>query len=94
MVDGAPAAVTFIETDREGSRLQQRHGHAPRVSCAEVSLRSPSAPRCQRAAAHGVTRVYTGNDVTNAPMQAINRRLGYAPHSTVLNWAKNRRQLR
>ena len=32
--------------------------------------------------------VYTGNDVTNAPMQAINRKLGYEPCSTILSWAK------
>jgi len=27
--------------------------------------------------------------VTNAPMQAINRKLGYVPCSTMLSWAKN-----
>ena len=26
---------------------------------------------------HGIDRVYTGNDATNAPMLAVNRRLGY-----------------
>jgi GNAT superfamily N-acetyltransferase len=31
------------------------------------------------AAARGVTRVFTSNDETNAPMLAVNRRLGYRP---------------
>jgi len=35
-----------------------------------------------------LTRVYTGNDDTNAPMLAINRRLGYEPCSTMSTWTK------
>jgi GNAT superfamily N-acetyltransferase len=31
------------------------------------------------AAGHGVEQVATGNDETNAPMRAVNRRLGYEP---------------
>ncbi len=38
-----------------------------------------------RAAAAGITRVVTHNDETNAPMLAINRRLGYEP-LTVCRW--------
>jgi len=29
--------------------------------------------------AHGITQIATRNDETNAPMLAINRRLGYQP---------------
>jgi hypothetical protein len=36
----------------------------------------------------GVTTVYTGNDETNAPMLAINRRLGYRACSTMSTWTK------
>jgi RimJ/RimL family protein N-acetyltransferase len=42
-----------------------------------------------RAAQLGITAVYTGNDVTNEAMQAINRNLGYEPCSTMLSWARN-----
>ena len=42
------------------------------------------------AAAVGITRVVTQNDDTNAPMLAINRRLGYGQlstgHAWVLEW--------
>ena len=31
------------------------------------------------AAANGITRMLTFNDATNAPMLAVNRRLGYEP---------------
>jgi len=28
---------------------------------------------------HGIQYIYTGNDLTNAPMLAINRKLGFQP---------------
>ena len=36
------------------------------------------------AAANGITRVSTANDDTNAPMLAINARLGYEPLGRLL----------
>jgi RimJ/RimL family protein N-acetyltransferase len=33
----------------------------------------------QWAAANGITQMFTTNDEANAPMLAINRRLGYTP---------------
>jgi GNAT superfamily N-acetyltransferase len=40
------------------------------------------------AAAHGATMMATHNDETNAPMLAINRRLGYAPAGRRVEWRK------
>ena len=40
------------------------------------------------AARLGVTRVITDNDRTNTPMLALNRRLGFSPHSAVLSWTR------
>jgi RimJ/RimL family protein N-acetyltransferase len=42
------------------------------------------------AAAAGITRVVTQNDETNAPMLAINERLGYRPFATSHAWVLER----
>ena len=42
------------------------------------------------AAAAGITRVMTQNDTTNAPMLAINARLGYQPFSVGHAWVLER----
>ena len=43
-----------------------------------------------RAAAVGITRVITQNDDTNAPMLAINARLGYEQFSIAHTWVLER----
>ena len=40
------------------------------------------------AARRGVTRVTTENDRTNAPMLALNERLGFRPYSALLSWTR------
>jgi hypothetical protein len=42
----------------------------------------------QWAAANGITMMATNNDETNAPMLAINRRLGYVPGGRRVEWLK------
>jgi RimJ/RimL family protein N-acetyltransferase len=37
---------------------------------------------------HGVTSMQTNNDETNAPMLAINRRLGYRPAGRRVEWVR------
>ena len=41
------------------------------------------------AAAHGVVMMSTSNDETNAPMLAINRRLGYKPAGRRVEYVKD-----
>ena len=43
-----------------------------------------------RAAKAGITRAITQNDDSNAPMLAINRRLGYEPFATRHGWTLDR----
>jgi GNAT superfamily N-acetyltransferase len=89
VVDGTPAAVTFIQTDRgRGRGTNNGTGTLPEYRGRGLATLAKRAS-LSRAAGLGVTAVYTGNDVTNAPMQAINRKLGYTPCSTMLNWAKD-----
>jgi RimJ/RimL family protein N-acetyltransferase len=40
------------------------------------------------AAASGITSIATANDETNAPMLAINQRLGYRPYSELLSFVR------
>ncbi len=88
LVEGVPAAVTFLHVDRERGRatnngtgtLPEHRGTGLATLAKRASL--------TRAAELGVTAVYTCNEVTNAPMQAINRKLGYTTCATMLNWSK------
>jgi GNAT superfamily N-acetyltransferase len=76
---GEAAAVSLLTVDHDtgrasslftGTRAAYRgRGHALTAKLASIEW----------AAANGVTKLVTYNDATNAPMLAINRRLGYAP---------------
>jgi GNAT superfamily N-acetyltransferase len=88
-VEGVAATVTWIQTDREsGAGSNNGTGTIPELRGRGLATLAKRASLA-RAAALGITRVYTGNDVTNAPMLAINRRLGYRPCATELHWAKD-----
>ena len=88
LVNGVAAATTRLDTDRASGRgqnngtgtLPEHRGRGLATLAKQGSL--------VRAAQLGCTVVYTGNDVTNAPMLAINRKLGYRPHTTELSWGK------
>ena len=88
LVDGVAAAVTFLNIDRTRARAANNGtGTLPEFRGRGLATLAKRAS-LTRAAELGVTAVYTGNDVTNAPMQAINRKLGYTPCSTMLSWAR------
>jgi len=89
VVDGIPVAVTFIQIDRTAGRgTNNGAGTLPEYRGRGLATLAKRASLA-RAAELDVTAVYTGNDATNAPMQAINRRLGYTRCSTMLSWAKD-----
>jgi RimJ/RimL family protein N-acetyltransferase len=90
VADGAPVGISFLETDRATGRavnvgtgvIPAFRGRGLGLLMKQVSL--------TRAAAAGITRVITQNDDTNAPMVAINERLGYRPFSTGHSWVLER----
>jgi hypothetical protein len=90
VVDGTSAALTYVQTDRATGRgtnsgtatLTEHRGRSLATLAKRASL--------VRAAQLGIKAVYTGNDVTNAPMQAINRKFGYEPCSTMLSFLPRR----
>ncbi len=78
-VDGEAAALSLLTTDAESGRAMNwmtgtRRAYRGRGLALAVKLAS-----IHWAAENGITRMLTVNDATNAPMLAINRRLGYKP---------------
>jgi GNAT superfamily N-acetyltransferase len=77
--DGQAAAVSLLTVDPENGRamnwmlgtLREFRGRGLGTAAKLASIRW--------AAANGITQMVTNNDETNAPMLAINRRLGYQP---------------
>jgi RimJ/RimL family protein N-acetyltransferase len=77
--DGEPAALSFLTADlTRGVGTNMYTGTLPEFRGRGLALAAKLGV-LHWAAEHGITRVSTQNDETNAPMLAINRRLGYAP---------------
>jgi len=87
-VDGLPATYTMLLHDRETHRGQNNGtGTVPEFRGRGLATLAKRAS-LKRAAQLGCTAVYTGNDATNAPMLAINRKLGYEVCGAELSWSK------
>ncbi|HET6601464.1 MAG TPA: GNAT family N-acetyltransferase [Gaiella sp.] len=88
LVDGRVVGMTLIRIDRPSGRAQsnlcgvrrQYRGRGLAVLLKSHSLR--------RAAELGATIALTDNDETNAPMLAVNQRLGYRPFARRLEWER------
>ncbi len=79
MVDGVAAAVSLLCVDTESGRsLNMFTGTARAYRGRGLGL-AVKLGSIHWAAAHGITTMVTANDAENAPMLAINRRLGYMP---------------
>lgn len=90
LVEGVIVGASFLYSDRETGRagnggtgvMRDFRGRGLGLLMKQHSL--------GWAAAAGVTRVITQNDDTNAPMLAINARLGYEPFSVGHAWVLER----
>lgn len=90
LVGGEIAGLTFLMSDRESGRaLNGGTGvrRAYRGRGLGLLLKQHSLAAAARA---GIVHVLTQNDDSNAPMLAINKRLGYRPFSTGHSWALER----
>jgi GNAT superfamily N-acetyltransferase len=79
LVDGGPAAVSLLTADPDSGRASSlftgtMRAHRGRGLGLAVKLAS-----IDWAARNGIVQLATRNDETNAPMLAINRKLGYRP---------------
>ncbi len=89
LVDGEAAALSLLTADPESGRAMSwmtgtRRAYRGRGLALAVKLAS-----IEWAAANGITRMLTFNDATNAPMLAVNRRLGYEPIGRRVEWLKD-----
>lgn len=90
LTDGAVVGTTFLQSDRAGGRaaaggtgvIPAFRGRGLGLLMKQYSL--------TRAAGAGITWAITQNDETNAPMLAINARLGYKPFSIAHAWVLER----
>jgi GNAT superfamily N-acetyltransferase len=88
VLDGRAVSLTWLHSDREHGRAGNNGtGTLPAYRGRGLARLAKQASLVS-AAELGTTRVYTGNDETNAPMLAINRRLGYEPCSTMSTWTR------
>ena len=89
VVDGEVVALTMVDVDPATGRaensmtgtLPEFRGRGLAKLVKHASLR--------RLAELGVTKVFTQNDETNAPMLAVNTALGYRPYSARLSWVRD-----
>lgn len=77
-VDGAPAAVSMLLADSEGRATNMFTGTRREFRGRGLGLAVKLASIAW-ANEHGITSLVTTNDERNAPMLAINRKLGYVP---------------
>jgi GNAT superfamily N-acetyltransferase len=86
IVDGALVAATMIRVDRSSGRAHNNltgtlRGYRGRGLATVLKSHS-----LDRAAALGATIAVTDYDETNAPMLAVNAKLGYRPFARRLIW--------
>ncbi|MGK5641633.1 GNAT family N-acetyltransferase, partial [Streptomyces sp. URMC 126] len=76
VVDGVPVAYTLVLADGHGRMMSAMTGTA-RAHRGRGLARLVKTHTLHRARAAGCTEAFTGNDAGNAPMLAVNERLGY-----------------
>ncbi|MGP3978694.1 GNAT family N-acetyltransferase [Streptomyces sp. 8N114] len=81
LVDGQVAAYSVAQTDGVDRYWSGMTG-TRRAFRGRGLARLAKLAALRRARAAGYAHAYTGNDATNAPMLAVNRRLGYAEVAT------------
>jgi GNAT superfamily N-acetyltransferase len=88
MVDGVAAAVSLLIADVESGRAHNMFTGTLRAYRGRGLALAVKLASIQWAAASGITMMATTNDETNAPMLAINRRLGYVPSGRRVEWLR------
>ncbi|MEV0730717.1 GNAT family N-acetyltransferase [Polymorphospora sp. NPDC050346] len=77
LVDGEPAACTFVEADPDSGRVSSAATGTRRAYRGRGLAKLAKSVALHRARDAGFTMAYTGNDEVNRPMLAVNEWLGY-----------------
>src|SRR6187399_2036884 len=88
LVGGQLAGLTMIRIDRPGGRAQNNLCGVRRPYRGRGLALLLKSHSLRRAAELGATIALTDNDETNAPMLAVNQRLGYKPFARRLEWER------
>jgi GNAT superfamily N-acetyltransferase len=88
---GEPVSLAWLYSDREGKRAETLMAATRRDRRGLGLATLAKIESTRRAAELGITRILTGNDLDNAPMLAINAKLGYAPTVVIESYAKSLR---
>ena len=88
LVDGRLAGLTMIRIDRPSGRAQNNLCGVRRPYRGRGLALLLKSHSLRRAAELGATIALTDNDETNAPMLAVNQRLGYGPFARRLEWER------
>ncbi len=88
MVDGVAAAVSLLCVDTESGRSLNMFTGTMRAYRGRGLGLAVKLGSIHWAAAHGITTMATANDAENAPMLAINKRLGYQPSGRSFDYVK------
>lgn len=86
---GEPVSFAWLYSDRQGRRAETLMAATRRDRRGRGLATLAKIHSARRAAARGITRILTSNDIDNEPMLAINKRLGYTPTVAIESYAKS-----
>jgi GNAT superfamily N-acetyltransferase len=89
LVDGVAAAVSFLVHDQETRRAANMFTGTLREYRGRGLALAVKLGSIHWAAENGVTSIVTTNDATNAPMLAVNKRLGYRPSGRHFDYVRD-----
>ena len=85
---GEPVSFAWLLSDRQGGRAETLMAGTRRDRRGQGLVTLAKAESARRAAELGISRILTYNDLDNAPMLAVNRRLGFRDKGTSETYAK------
>lgn len=87
-VDGELVAMTMVRIDRDSGRAKNNLAGTRRAFRGRGIATALKSQSLARAAELGATIVITDNEELNAPMLAVNAKLGYRPFSRRITWER------